>query len=495
LKTKIITLESHDDLISVRDKLSWAKTPRILLVWPQYEKVTLRLLDLKVLQRHADSLGAQLGLVTRRMKVRRDAESLGIPVFRSTPEAQRKEWKQSTPREQFIPKPPRRDLRELRDIAYPKESAWRTSLPGRIITFTFAVAAVLAIAILFIPHASVTVYPEIKAQSVTIPINASEANAAVSITGAIPARKISVTVSAEQTLAITHTITVPKSKAQGLVRFSNLSQGETVIPKGTIVSTTDDPPARFVTLTDTLFGAQNKFVDVKIEALDPGSKGNVAADKIKAIEGLLGFSLTVTNQNPTSGGSDTQEIGATDDDRTKLREATLENLRRDAEAKLRAQVAADDILALDTIEVVNITGETFTPEANQPGSTLTLKMQAEYSARTIANDDLNQLALAALDSSVPGGFAIIGPASLKVRGEPQTDSAGVTRFEIEVSRPMIRTVDRMRIFSVVRGNESAVVKDQLTKQLALRQPPEIIITPSWWKWMPLIPLNVSVEVK
>ena len=76
MKTQIITLESHDDLISVRDKLSWAKTPRILLVWPKYEKVTLRVLDLKVLQRHAGSLGSQLGLVTRRANVRRDAESL-----------------------------------------------------------------------------------------------------------------------------------------------------------------------------------------------------------------------------------------------------------------------------------------------------------------------------------------------------------------------------------------------------------------------------------
>ena len=58
MKTQIITLESHDDLISVRDRLSWAKTPRILLVWPKYEKVTLRQVDLKILQRHAASLGA-----------------------------------------------------------------------------------------------------------------------------------------------------------------------------------------------------------------------------------------------------------------------------------------------------------------------------------------------------------------------------------------------------------------------------------------------------
>src|SRR5258705_13516501 len=83
MKTQIITLESHDDLISVRDRMSWPKTPRILLVWAKYEKVTLRQVDLKVLQRHALSLGAQLGLVTRTRRVREDAEALKTPGFES----------------------------------------------------------------------------------------------------------------------------------------------------------------------------------------------------------------------------------------------------------------------------------------------------------------------------------------------------------------------------------------------------------------------------
>src|SRR3972149_3670349 len=92
MKTQIITLESHDDLISIRDRMSWAKTPRILLVWPKSERIPLRPLDLKVLQRHAASLGAQLGLVTRYRSLRREAQALGIPVFKSTGQAQRKPW-------------------------------------------------------------------------------------------------------------------------------------------------------------------------------------------------------------------------------------------------------------------------------------------------------------------------------------------------------------------------------------------------------------------
>jgi hypothetical protein len=50
MKTQLLALESHDDLISVKDKMSWAKTPRILLIWPKGEQVELRPLDLKMLQ-------------------------------------------------------------------------------------------------------------------------------------------------------------------------------------------------------------------------------------------------------------------------------------------------------------------------------------------------------------------------------------------------------------------------------------------------------------
>src|ERR1700690_2441479 len=92
MKTQIIALESHDDLISVRDRMSWAKSPRILLVWPKFEKVTLRPVDLRILQQHAHYLGADLGVVTRRANVRRDAQGFGIPVFDSSAAAQRETW-------------------------------------------------------------------------------------------------------------------------------------------------------------------------------------------------------------------------------------------------------------------------------------------------------------------------------------------------------------------------------------------------------------------
>ena len=333
MKTQIITLESHDDLISVRDKLSWAKTPRILLVWPKYEKVTLRVLDLKVLQRHADSLGAQLGLVTRRAKVRRDAESLGIPVFASTTTAQRNLWPDSAPRSRRIPKAPRRDLRKVRDSVYEKEAAWRTSLPGRVLTFTVGSHGC--------PCNSQSFRPARRADFISRSANSKRGHSCrrerinrVRICHRVDSRADNICYSKCRTIACHHQqISVPKSKSKGVARFTNLSQGEVDIPAGTVVAT--ESSTRFVTLNDTRLPAGiDQFVDVPIEALEAGAQGNVAADTITIVEGSLGLSISVTNPNPIKGGANSQLIGATDEDRAKLRKVVMDNLRRDAEVQI-----------------------------------------------------------------------------------------------------------------------------------------------------------------
>jgi len=494
LKTQIITLESHDDLISVRDKLSWAKTPRILIVWPKYEKVTLRVLDLKVLQRHADSLGAQLGLVTRRAKVRRDAESLGIPVFISTTVAQRNLWPDSAPRGRRVPKAPRRDLRKVRDGVYEKEAPWRTSLLGRVLIFTAGVIAVLAMTSLFIPHAVLTLYPETKIQSVVIPVAASESNESVSVTGQIPARTMSTTVNARQSLAITSQISVPKSKSKGVARFTNLSQAEVDLPAGTVVAT--ESSIRFATLNDTrLPTGIDQFVDVPIEALEAGAQENVPADTITIVEGPLGLSISVTNPNATKGGANSQMIGANDEDRAKLRKVVLDNLRRDAETKLRAQIAPTDLLLMDTFEVTKIIEEKFTPPAGQPGKLLNLNMQVEFSSRYVSDDDLKELSLSTLNASVGNGFAAQASPVYNIVADPSTDNSGISHFDLEVTRTLLRQLDSMQVFSIVRGQKPELISDELVSKLSLRQAPDISITPSWWRWLPLIPLNISVEIK
>ncbi|MCC7118903.1 MAG: baseplate J/gp47 family protein [Anaerolineales bacterium] len=496
MKTQIITLEAHDDLISVRDKLTWAKMPRVLLVWPKYETVNLRVLDLKVLQRHADSLGAQLGLVTRRSAVRRDAESLGIPVFGATSAAQKETWLKPEPRKQRIPKNPRRDLRKIRAMVYPPEAAWRTSLWGRALTFAVGVLAFVAIASLFIPRATVTLYPEIQVQKAILSIAAGESIHSVSINGNLPAHSLSVVVEAEQTLAIVSEISIPQTKATGVARFTNLSQGEVNIPAGTILATATDLPIRFATVNSTLLapGAE-EFVEVPIEALAAGASGNVLAGSIIVVEGPLGLSVAVGNPSATSGGTDTKSIGPTEADRAELRDVTLENLRREAEAKLKAQIGADDLLLLDTFETGEVKAETFDPAEGEPGNQLKLKLQIEFDARYVSAQDLNQLVTLSTNASLPPGFEAAEPPTFAPLTDPSTDNAGISHFEVEVSRTMYSKPNLQQILSALRGQSAETALQNLRAALIMRQDPQIVIRPTWWKRLPLIPFNISIEIK
>ena len=494
MKTKIITLESHDDLISVRDKLSWAKTARILLVWPKYEKVTLRLLDLKVLQRHADSLGAQLGLVTRRMNVRRDAESLGIPVFKTTSAAQKDAWAESAPRTQRTPKPPRRDLRELRETIYRKEPAWRTSLLGRVVAFTAGVMSVLVVAGLFVPRAAVTLNPDAQTASVIIPVKASVENLSVSLSGEIPAQTISLIVEKEETVVVTSRVSIPQTKAKGVVQFTNLGSQDITIPAGAVVMT--DTLIRFATLNETrLPSGTNGIVEVRIEALEAGMQGNVTAETIKVIEGPLGLSATVTNLEPTIGGTNADVPGATEEDRVNLRDAVLKLLRVKAEEEIRARIGAEDLLILDTLDILEIQREEFTPPAGKAAANLTFSVQAEVKANYILADDLKRLASSSVSASIPAGFSPSGEMTFDLLDAPVTDLSGVTSFRLQASQTSLREIDLMEVYNLIRGRSPQAATMAAQEALSLQNEPQIAVTPSWWPWLPLIPFNISVEVK
>ncbi|HCB01509.1 MAG TPA: hypothetical protein DEP19_03925, partial [Anaerolineae bacterium] len=491
---KIITLESHDDLISVRDKLSWAKTPRILLVWPKYEKVSLRLLDLKILQRHADSLGAQLGLVTRWNNVRRDAESLNIPVFDSTASAQKDVWLESPPRKRRIPKPPQVDLRKKRDEVRIQEPAWVKSLLGRIILFAIGVLSVLVLAGLFIPRAQVTLFPESKLVSAVIPVQASLSFNSVSLNGAIPAQEIFVIVDVEKIKVVTSQIAIPKTKAKGFVQFQNLSSSEVTIPAGTIVATVD--LIRFETLNRTILqGGVNQIVEVPIQAVNAGEGGNVEAESIISIEGPLGLSMTVTNPESISGGEDENAIGANENDRAILREETLNELRLLAETQMRTELADKDFLIVDTLELKELLVEEFSPLENEAGDTLTLIMQAEFSALYVFANDMQTLTSSYLNASIPEGFSVIDEMQFELIDTPFTDSDGVTRFQLQISQNTVKHVDVLQVFNVIRGYNLQNAKDELIESFPFRQEPQITINPSWWNFLPLIPFNISVEVK
>jgi hypothetical protein len=490
MKTQIITLESHDDLISVRDRMSWAKTPRILLVWPKFEKVTLRQVDLKVLQRHASTLGAQLGLVTRQRRVRADAEALGLPVFTSTGEAQKVKWPK--PRRRRWPrKAPDKTLREKREQVQVKEAAWRTHPVTRVLTFSVGVLSVLALVALFLPSAQVDLEPLRQTQSIEIPVNASPSVQSVFITGNIPAREKRIVVEGVQSIRVTGEGSVPQSKARGVVIFRNLTQSAVTIPIGTIVSSGD---VRFVT---TELGVINPGVgetaEIRVEAVEGGLAGNLEAEAIDVVEGRLGLSMSVTNTEPTSGGRERASVQATDTDRLRARQLLLGSLESDARAGLLEEVAPGDILFDETFAFSQIVSEVYDLPAGAAATQLTLTMQAEYTVLYADALDLTELASLALNASLPSGFL---PASDTSTMEPVTDprlfETGSLRWRMRAEREIIQQVNVVQVTQLIQGLPASAAQTRLEESLPLSSKPRVSLSPSWWPWVPIVPFRIEV---
>ena len=495
MKTQIITLESHDDLISVRDRMSWAKTPRILLVWPKYEKVTLRQVDLKVLQRHAAALGAQLGLVTRARRVRQDAESLRIPVFESSGQAQRVAWPK--PRRRRWPhRPPRKDLRDLRqEHLAASEEGWRAHPITRVAAFLLGVASVLVLVALFIPRAQVQLHPESRIQSIELPVNASPGVSSVFITGSIPAREIRVIVDGSQTITVTGEGVIPQSKARGTVVFRNLTQQAVPIPAGSVVRTADDDAVRFVTTLDSRVDAGvGEVVELPIEALEGGLSGNVEAGPIVVAEGRLGLSVSVNNPEPLTGGREIPSVQASERDRQRVKNALMEELEGRARAQLTEEMEAGDILFEGSLAAAQTLAEEYDPPAGAASTRLTLTMQVEFSALYADGPDLTELASLALNASLPSGFRAEapGPLTLEPVTEPTADEDGSMHWTIRAERRIIQQFDRAHVTQLIQGLNAERAQALLESNLPLADPPEITLAPAWWPWVPIVPFRISV---
>lgn len=470
--------------------MSWAKTPRILLVAPKFIKVNLRQVDLKVLQRHASTLGAQLGLVTRRRRLRAEAEALGIPVFASTGEAQKVTW--SKPRKRQLPrKAPDRTLREKREQVQVREEAWRAHPVTRIVMFSIGVLSVLALVALFIPRAQVRLNPVAETQSVILPVTANPSVDSVFITGSIPAREKRIVVEGTQIIRVSGEGIVPQSKARGVAIFRNLTQRAVSIPIGTVITTSD---VRFATTElGVLNAGVGETVELKIEAVEGGLSGNVEAGAINAVEGRLGLSLSVTNSEPTAGGRERSSVQATDADRARVKELLSKSLEEEARATLLDELNPGDVLFDETFSLSQILSEIYDPPAGAAGSQLTLTMQAEFTARYAGASDLTELAALALNASLPLGFS---PASDALTVEPVTDPQlledGSLRWVMRAERGIVQQVDAAQVTRLILGLGSSDAQSKLEEALPLQSKPVVSLTPSWWLWVPIVPFRIEV---
>jgi hypothetical protein len=502
MKTQILRLEAYDDYISARDKMGWNKAGRILLVWPERGRVLHRRLDLVLLQRHSRTLGAQLVLVSKDPQVNANARDLALPVFRNLSQAQRAHWrmdrrfrvqKRSEPEVEPRPRP---DLQELRQSLKTPDSGWLQLLWVRLAVFSLGLVAILALAALIAPSATLELTPRVQSQSLEFEITARPDLQGITLSGALPVESIRVLVEGSGEVESSGTQRIADSFAAGEVQFTNLTTQTLTIPTGLVVRSLDTSPQRYITTrSGKIEPGPGSTLLLAIQALEAGSAGNQSAGRVKAIEGNLGTRLAVTNPRAISGGANRSVPAPTQQDRQRLYQQVEAELRRLALNDLQAGLGQGDLLLSETITLTQGIEQVYDPPVQQAANRLRLKLLLEYHAYKINGSSLTDLASAVLDANLPPGYASV-PNSLEVvvlkpppvGGDP--DQAG----SVLARRQMQARLSADTAVQFALGMQPAAAVERLRKGLELAEIPVIHLAPTWWPRLPLLPLRIGVII-
>ncbi len=501
MKTQILTLDAHDDHISARDKISWTQAGRILLVWPERGQVLNRYLDLVLLLRHTSGLGAQLALVTTDNQVRHHARQLNVPVFNNLAKAQRSKWRTGRRQQDHIftnPKTidrPTPDFEKLYADTHPQAPKWMQHLLFRNIVFTLGVFALLALALILLPEARITIHPRSQIQEIELTVNASPDIKSVNITGDLPVQKRTVTVEGRAVLPVSGSTRVPQNYATGNILLTNLTDLNVAISESMIVRTTDADPVRFmITRAGEVAAGVGVTATFPIQAILPGSAGNIAADKLAVIEGPPGLSLAAINNLPTSGGSDITVPAPSATDQDKLYEILKKTLFDSAEEQLLAQSSVGDLVVTDGMELTQVIERTYDPPGLQPAEDISLLLRLEYQAPVIASQDIQDLAASVLDANIVANYV---PVDNKIEithlSSPRISQGNSFTWDLKAGRSLEAQISEPHLINLVIGSPHHSALDRLAASLPIDDEPKISISPGWWPRLPYLPFRIQVS--
>jgi hypothetical protein len=498
MKTYIIQLQGHDDIVSARDKMGWAKGGRILLVWPERGDALNRRLDLTLLKRRSVELGAQLAIVSQDAEVRYHAPRLGIPVYKSLRKAQNEHWR--VPRRFRTAANREAEMRKTildapRSIpAKPQIAPKPMGAAARLGFFSLGVLALLAIAAALSPSAVVAITPQTKIQDVTLEVWTGADATSLNLRGEIPSQWHRVIVEGRDTLPASGAMRLPDQAAEGTVQFTNLTDQEIKIPVGTVILNIDEHPIRFaVQKAGVLPAGSGNTINLPVRALTPGSQGNLPANSLVAVEGALGAQISATNPEPTHSGSDRQTPAPTAEDRRTLQEHLHNALQETALQEMREDLAEGDLLITESLNLLKVIEESFQPAENQPADQLVLNLRLEYQARVVSAQDLFDLAQAIFDANLEPGFAPIeGSLQIEPITAPRSSGADAYTWQMHAYRRVRAQYPSSRVIQLVLGLPPQIAKERLQTALALEEPVRIRLNPAWWPRLPLLPFRVSV---
>ena len=441
---------------------------------------------LEVLRRAAGS--RRIALVTPDVRARSLAASVHVPAFASVAALERHELDAT---EHLGP------ARKAAIVSAQPRTAPRS--PLRLVAILVATLVVLTAGAAFAaPTATIIVSPVSRPLGpLEYDLRAGPNNADINATTLGPANitaKFNGTASGSRT---------EETKAKGIERFTNQSTSDIKIPLGTIVRTPEG--VQFRTLRDenlprstiVIFPPSVNFgtVDIQIEAVDPGTKGNVDAKRINVSPNPGQY--TVENPVATTGG-DTKKIPI-----VQLSDYDLAASRAETELRKAAEPQVDtwkkQAKADQTVYGVVIAGISVSPATDVVGKeldptkdgTFEISATARATAYSVPSIEPRKTAVDKIAAAADEGHDIDKTgAAVQIVGSPTVAADGV-HWRVSVRASQFRRLDEATIRSALTGRPFEDV-DRVISDQGLRLV-RVSTWPGWWPRLPLLGARIVIQ--
>lgn len=507
-----VQLDKNDDVVTVKDRLSFIRGRRVLLIWPEEGTTLNRRLDLVMVQREADRRAIQLSLVTHDTEVIAHAKDLNISTFETIRASERGRWKRGR-KKVFIPryhKPSHEpDPEELKSVAsrIPKRNPQRSQvryLLERLVILSLLIGVIGITAYIVLPSATVKLTLQEQEISATVNITADTSVQSVDISNRIiPAQVIRATVETTATVPTTGIQSLDSAPAIGVVTFTNETDTPIDIPANTTLSTSAGTPILFRTISSTTIpSGVGQRVDIDVEALQSatGDIGNVEAGMINTLIGPLDDAVTVINLAPTTGGENRSINVVTSDDMLGLLNSVRVQLQSLAYGEIGTRITDNQLIIIESIKIDEERNDwtTYTHDVGDATDSVSLTMRAVVSAMVVDDRFGRQITLAELSSQLESGKSIQPESTTYTRGPIiSQDSATQVTFTATSTAQTVQQFDASRLQQQLAGLSLADAQRLLDTQISTitANPPQITISPQGFSQMPILPIRIDIQVQ
>jgi hypothetical protein len=298
-----------------------------------------------------------------------------------------------------------------------------------------------------------------------------------------------------------------EAKATGLEQFQNRTTNDIRIPTGTLVQTTDSPPVRFLTTEEKILPHSTILpfpnvgtVLIKIQAIDNGPQGNVAADRITR---GASTEFIVTNPAPTTGGKADQIPVVTAADYDKAVTQSDEDVRK---AAVQQTIVWTTQAAKGTTVYGVVAKRTgvVTPAADVVGRelkdlkkdqppTFEITVTGSATAYSVEDAEPKRTAIAKLKQELTSGMKLDESSVVVDQVIPPSVAQDGVHWRVRAEAKQVPQPKTAQMTAALAGRESDAVGPVATQfGFELRS---VTLWPDWWPRLPVLDSRITIDVE